>query len=247
MKKVEDPSEIKPLHFLRNKARSLRRLRTAKAETVDAETCLNWTRSIEALEAEIAARATDPKSAAADAAENAVLVEKKTEKMHENHTLTPEEDELASKYKIMYRAVRFVERKKAVRKINSLQRPNSENQQNSVEALAEAELDLCYIIHYPPQRKYISLYATKCEENEARVCVRNEIAQRIASGEISASETVKRYTRSSLLKPPSLPTPLSAGKQMTIRGTVPPSALKNAKNSNLPSSMRNRKRNKMLQ
>ena len=52
-----------------------------------------------------------------------------------------------------YRMIRFFERKKALRKLQSLMKSNA-----PVEEIERATLNLNYVVHFPKDTKYISLY-----------------------------------------------------------------------------------------
>lgn len=79
------------------------------------------------------------------------------------------EREMATKY----RMVKFFERKKALRHLASAQA------KNSPAAVSEAQLDLAYILHFPKDRKYISLYSSS-ESGESVVAERDSIRKQIA-------------------------------------------------------------------
>ncbi len=77
-----------------------------------------------------------------------------------------------------YRMVRFFERKKALRRLASAQAKCDDA------AVAEAQLDLAYILHFPKDRKYISLYpasaTTSAEVLSERAAIRKEISEKLA-------------------------------------------------------------------
>ena len=85
--------------------------------------------------------------------------------------------ELERKMTLKYRMVKFFERKKALRRLASAQASGND------EAVKQAQLDLAYILHYPKDRKYISLYAKNpaCEAVAAQqAAIRKEIADKLA-------------------------------------------------------------------
>lgn len=75
---------------------------------------------------------------------------------------------------VKYRMVKFFERKKALRRLASAQA------KNDAKAVAEAQLDLAYILHFPKDRKYISLFAANETTDAAVVCERENIRKQIA-------------------------------------------------------------------
>lgn len=78
---------------------------------------------------------------------------------------------------VKYRMVKFFERKKALRRLAAAQASGK------TEAVAEAQLDLAYILHFPKDRKYISLYpAGEVSQGvlAEREAIRKQIAEKLA-------------------------------------------------------------------
>ncbi|KAI9236197.1 MAG: hypothetical protein BYD32DRAFT_30151 [Podila humilis] len=77
-------------------------------------------------------------------------------------------DMTEQKMQTKYRMLKFIESKKADRKINvyKKQHPDWENNPEEKAALEELELDLAYVRHFPKTMKYISLYPNNKEDNE---------------------------------------------------------------------------------
>lgn len=87
--------------------------------------------------------------------------------------------ELERQMTVKYRMVKFFERKKALRRLAAAQASGD------AEEIAEAQLDLAYILHFPKDRKYIALYASggaaSCDQVLAeREAIRKQIAQKLA-------------------------------------------------------------------
>ena len=85
--------------------------------------------------------------------------------------------ELEREMAIKYRMVKFFERKKAMRKLASAQASGND------EAVKAAQLDLAYILHFPKDRKYISLYPKEASSEAVvaqREAIRKEIAEKLA-------------------------------------------------------------------
>ncbi|KAG0356487.1 18S rRNA maturation protein [Podila minutissima] len=111
-------------------------------------------------------------------------------------------DMTEQKMQTKYRMLKFIESKKADRKINvyKKQHPEWENNPEEKAALEELELDLAYIRHFPKTMKYISLYPSDKGDNEdgdeaateesreasakARTEIREQIRHGLASGDI---------------------------------------------------------------
>ena len=76
------------------------------------------------------------------------------------------------------------------------QHPEHENNPEEKKELAELELDLAYIQHFPKAEKYLALYPTEGAEDPKVVAPRNEIREKIrlglASGEIQQFEKAVR-------------------------------------------------------
>ena len=88
-----------------------------------------------------------------------------------------EQAECEREMAVKYRMVKFFERKKALRRLASAQAT-----QDSA-AVACAQLDLAYILHFPKDRKYISLYPTTVTSSEVlaeREAIRKEISEKLA-------------------------------------------------------------------
>jgi hypothetical protein len=76
---------------------------------------------------------------------------------------------------VKYRMVKFFERKKALRRLASAQASKDS------EAVSQAQLDLAYILHFPKDRKYISLYPeTGVEASAERDAIRKQISDKLA-------------------------------------------------------------------
>lgn len=77
---------------------------------------------------------------------------------------------------VKYRMVKFFERKKALRRLAAAQASGNS------EAVREAQLDLAYILHFPKDRKYISLYpASGVEVSAERDVIRKQISEKLAA------------------------------------------------------------------
>ena len=88
-----------------------------------------------------------------------------------------EQAECEREMAVKYRMVKFFERKKALRRLASAQAT-----QDSA-AVACAQLDLAYILHFPKDRKYISLYPTTVTSSEVlaeREAIRKEISEKLS-------------------------------------------------------------------
>ncbi|KAG9303196.1 hypothetical protein G9A89_000731 [Geosiphon pyriformis] len=85
-----------------------------------------------------------------------------------------------------YRMVKFFERQKITRKIKKyekeLQEPNLLKDQRKAisEKLLELQADLNYVIHYPAQKKYLSLFPTEGADDLDMIRRRNEIRDQIS-------------------------------------------------------------------
>lgn len=75
---------------------------------------------------------------------------------------------------VKYRMVKFFERKKALRRLATAQASGNSG------AVAEAQLDLAYILHFPKDRKYISLYPAGAEVLAERDAIRKQISEKLA-------------------------------------------------------------------
>ncbi|KAG0027453.1 18S rRNA maturation protein [Podila clonocystis] len=109
-------------------------------------------------------------------------------------------DMTEQKMQTKYRMLKFIESKKADRKINVYKKQHPEWESNLEEkaALEELELDLAYIRHFPKTMKYIALYPSDKGDNEdeeateqsreasakARTEIREQIRHGLASGDI---------------------------------------------------------------
>lgn len=86
--------------------------------------------------------------------------------------------EVEREMSVKYRMVKFFERKKALRRLASAQASGDS------EAVSEAQLDLAYILHFPKDRKYISLYpvseSTSSEVLAEREVIRKQISKKLA-------------------------------------------------------------------
>ncbi|KAG0344027.1 18S rRNA maturation protein [Podila humilis] len=95
------------------------------------------------------------------------------------------------KMQVKYRMIKFIEAKKAERKIKVFKKQHSDWENNPEEKaqLKDLELDLDYIRHFPKTMKYISLYATDIADDDVTMIARKEIREKIqtglASGEIN--------------------------------------------------------------
>ncbi|KAF8930790.1 hypothetical protein EDD21DRAFT_445862 [Dissophora ornata] len=91
------------------------------------------------------------------------------------------------------KGVKFTEMRRAGRKIVAFkkQHPSYETSEEESKALANLELDLLYIKHFPKQEEYISIYPESPLEDEeqikAQAEIREKIAKALASGEIKSS------------------------------------------------------------
>jgi hypothetical protein len=123
----------KSIAQLRSELRGAERLLKKKGETCNAKDKLQMERKIAALKYQL-----------------------------EREQICIQDKSLVEKYDTMYRAVKFFERQKTIRKIKSFKRNKASESQIQVENqeanLKQALLDLCYVIHFPPATKYISLY-----------------------------------------------------------------------------------------
>jgi hypothetical protein len=86
-------------------------------------------------------------------------------------------NDLEREMAIKYRMVKFFERKKAMRKLATAQASGND------EAVKAAQLDLAYILHFPKDRKYISLYPKEASSEAVlaqRDAIRKETAEKLA-------------------------------------------------------------------
>lgn len=84
--------------------------------------------------------------------------------------------EVEREMSVKYRMVKFFERKKALRRLAVAQA------KADPVAVSEAQLDLAYILHFPKDRKYISLYQTSnsAETVTERETIRKQISEKLA-------------------------------------------------------------------
>jgi hypothetical protein len=109
-------------------------------------------------------------------------------------------NKLAGKYAERYKYIRFVEKKKVIRKMRQLQQQLVNEPDSSKKELIETELaklrqDLMYIEKYPGDQKYISLFPS--EGNLSEEClkkqkeIREMIIKRTANAEKRANMVAK--------------------------------------------------------
>ncbi|EGX47340.1 hypothetical protein AOL_s00086g2 [Orbilia oligospora ATCC 24927] len=108
-----------------------------------------------------------------------------------------------------YHKVRFFERRKATRALSRLNREfnaldNNNNNTSSadeeskkekeglIKKIHAAEVDLNYIMHYPPLEKYISLYRSgdSKDTNQKRVRIRQDIEKRMEEGTLDRGDAL---------------------------------------------------------
>ncbi|KAK6363370.1 18S rRNA maturation protein [Orbilia blumenaviensis] len=102
-----------------------------------------------------------------------------------------------------YHKVRFFERRKATRALSRLSRElaalsssdNNDEKDEKDQLLAKihtAEIDLNYIMHYPPLEKYISLYKSGDDKdtNQKRERIRLDIEKRMAEGTLEKGDAL---------------------------------------------------------
>ena len=84
--------------------------------------------------------------------------------------------EIEREMTVKYRMVKFFERKKALRRVAAAQAKADSA------AVCEAQLDLAYILHFPKDRKYISLYqaGSSAEALAEREAIRKQISEKLA-------------------------------------------------------------------
>ncbi|KAF9388075.1 hypothetical protein CPB97_001649 [Podila verticillata] len=89
--------------------------------------------------------------------------------------------------------LKFTEMRRAGRKISAYkkQHPNFEASEEESKAVADLELDLLYIKHFPKHEEYISIYPesplTDSEQVKTQAQIREKIEKALASGEIKKS------------------------------------------------------------
>ncbi|KAG0027728.1 hypothetical protein BGZ81_005338 [Podila clonocystis] len=89
--------------------------------------------------------------------------------------------------------LKFTELRRAGRKISAYkkQHPNYEASEEESKAVADLELDLLYIKHFPKHEEYISIYPesplTDSEQVKTQAQIREKIEKALASGEIKKS------------------------------------------------------------
>jgi rRNA-processing protein Efg1 len=74
------------------------------------------------------------------------------------------------------------ERQKATRKLKKLRRSVEGEGEEKEKEIHEAEVDLNYIMHYPPGEKYISLFKDAGKMTEKRESIRREIERQMERG-----------------------------------------------------------------
>ncbi|KAF9929853.1 18S rRNA maturation protein, partial [Linnemannia zychae] len=107
-------------------------------------------------------------------------------------------DQTEQKMAVKYRMIKFIESKKAQRKISVFikQHPDWESNEAEKQELDQLKLDLAYIQHFPKSLKYISLYPHENGDDAAVVKQRAEIREQIRSGlESGAIEQFVKKTR----------------------------------------------------
>lgn len=87
-----------------------------------------------------------------------------------------QKSEVEREMAVKYRMVKFFERKKALRRLAAAQAKADSA------AVSEAQLDLAYILHFPKDRKYISLYqaGSSAEALAERETIRKQISEKLA-------------------------------------------------------------------
>lgn len=87
-----------------------------------------------------------------------------------------QKSEIEREMALKYRMVKFFERKKALRRLAAAQAKADSA------AVSEAQLDLAYILHFPKDRKYISLYqaGSSAEALAERETIRKQISEKLA-------------------------------------------------------------------
>ncbi|KAG0280474.1 18S rRNA maturation protein, partial [Linnemannia gamsii] len=93
-------------------------------------------------------------------------------------------DQTEQKMAVKYRMVKFIESKKAQRKISVFikQHPDWESKAEEKEELDQLKLDLAYIQHFPKTIKYIALYPNENGDDPAVTKSRAEIREQIKTG-----------------------------------------------------------------
>ncbi len=109
--------------------------------------------------------------------------------MEKNKTSIPPEK---GKYAEKYKYVRFVERKKVIRKMRQLQqtilseKPDELKKADIETKLAELRKDLLYIEKFPSKEKYMSLFPSGAEVSADCIAKRNKIRDNIFSFAVKA-------------------------------------------------------------
>ncbi|KAF9081147.1 18S rRNA maturation protein, partial [Mortierella sp. GBA35] len=93
-------------------------------------------------------------------------------------------DQTEQKMAVKYRMVKFIESKKAQRKIAvfTKQHPDWESNAEEKQELEKLKLDLAYIQHFPKTLKYVSLYPGEDGDNAAAIATRAQIREQIRAG-----------------------------------------------------------------
>ena len=109
------------------------------------------------------------------------------------------------KYSEKYKYIRFVERKKVVRKMRQIQQQliemkSSEEKDVLESRLAELRLDLIYIEKYPGNEKYISLFPSEGSLSEACLKKQKEIREMITKKTSNAEVRENQRAKMDVIK-----------------------------------------------
>ncbi|KAL3233388.1 rRNA-processing protein EFG1 [Nakaseomyces bracarensis] len=99
----------------------------------------------------------------------------------ENHDVKEQIKKNAKKYHM----VRFFERKKALRKYKkALKTYNEDESEQNKSKLAEAEINLCYVVNFPKSEKYISLFPSDMSDESSKTQLRRKAFVELVKKEI---------------------------------------------------------------
>ncbi|KAL7750944.1 18S rRNA maturation protein [Sorochytrium milnesiophthora] len=110
----------------------------------------------------------------------------------------------SSKLEGMYKGVRFIETIKAVRRVrkaqHALEAVTDKDDQKKLQArLKEAEVDLCYAVHFPPGVKYIGLFPENQTSDGTSIArrqqIRRSIQEQIDAGLVTPQKALDAYSR----------------------------------------------------